>query len=90
MSNKNPYTISFGKIPSKFLSRNSIIDSIVEALENDTPDEQAFKLTGIRGTGKTVTLTAIEQKFTDRQNWIVSDLRPDSDMMVSLVSQLYS
>lgn len=90
MKSNNPYTISFGRIPSKYLSRTSIIDSITEALERDTPDEQAFKLTGIRGTGKTVTLTAIEQRFTGREDWIVTDLRPDSDMIVGLVSHLYS
>lgn len=43
MNNRNPYTISFGKVPTKYLSRASIIDSIVEALESDIPDEQAFK-----------------------------------------------
>ena len=90
MSNKNPYTISFGKIPLKYLSRTSVIDSISESLESDIPDEQAFKLTGIRGTGKTVTLTAIERKFINRPEWIVVDLRPDSDMLEKLVAQLYS
>lgn len=87
---KNPYTISFGKIPAKYLSRNSIIDSITEAFESEHPDEQAFKLTGIRGTGKTVTLTTIERIFTDRDGWIVVDLRPDSDMITKLVAKLYS
>lgn len=87
---KNPYTISFGKIPTQFISRSSIIDSITEALDNEAPDEQAFKLTGIRGTGKTVTLTAIERYFRDRENWVVIGLRPDTDIMVDLVSNLYS
>ncbi|MCR5652140.1 MAG: ATP-binding protein [Lachnospiraceae bacterium] len=90
MEKKNPYTISFGKIPARYLGRNSIIDSIVEAFESDEPDEQAFKLTGIRGTGKTVTLTAIERHFRDRKDWVVVNLAPDSDMIVKLVAELYS
>ncbi|MBO4457176.1 MAG: hypothetical protein J5802_05625 [Butyrivibrio sp.] len=90
MAKKNPYTISFGKIPTQFINRNSIIDSITEALDSDVPDEQAFKLTGIRGTGKTVTLTAIERYFRERKDWIVIGLRPDSDVMSDLVSNLYS
>ena len=90
MASKNPYTVSFGKIPVKYLSRRSIVDSITEALESDIPDEQAFKLTGIRGTGKTVTLTKIERYFSDNNDWIVIDLRSDTDMLEKLVAELYS
>ncbi len=90
MSNKNPYTISFGKIPTQYISRSSIIDSITEALDRDEPDEQAFKLTGIRGTGKTVTLTAIERYFREEENWIVIGLRADTDILTDLISNLYS
>ncbi|MBR3514765.1 MAG: ATP-binding protein, partial [Lachnospiraceae bacterium] len=90
MTGKNPYTISFGKVPTKYLSRRSIVDSIIEEFESDTPDEQIFKLTGIRGTGKTVTLTKIEQHFMEQEGWIVVDLRPDADMDEKLVAELYS
>lgn len=90
MASKNPYTVSFGKIPVKYLSRRSIVDSITEALESDIPDEQAFKLTGIRGTGKTVTLKKIERYFSDKNDWIVIDLRSDTDMLEKLVAELYS
>ena len=87
---RNPYTISFGKIPVKYLSRRSIIDSIIDAFECDDPDEQVYKLTGIRGTGKTVTLTAIERYFSEKEDWIVVNLRSDSDMIEKLVAELYS
>ncbi len=40
MTGKNPYTISFGKVPTKYLSRRSIVDSIIEEFERDIPDEQ--------------------------------------------------
>ncbi len=88
MNNKNPYTISFGKIPNRFISRRILIDSIIEALNGD--DEQAFKLTGIRGTGKTVTLTAIEKELRKDDDWIVIGLRSDSDIIRELVAALYS
>ncbi len=90
MTTRNPYSISFGKIPAKFISRDSIIDSITAELDSDRPDEQAFKLTGIRGTGKTVTLTAIERYFRDSDEWIVIGVRPDADIMTDIVSNLYS
>lgn len=90
MNQKNPYTISFGKIPNKYLSRASIIDSIIESLESEEPDEQAFKLTGIRGTGKTVTLTSIERHFAEDPKWVVVGIRSDSNIISELVARLYS
>ena len=53
MSNKNPYTLSFGRIPNEYISRDVLISDILDSLHNDMVDDQAFKLTGIRGTGKT-------------------------------------
>ena len=35
MTGKNPYTISFGKVPTKYLSRRSIVNSIIEEFERD-------------------------------------------------------
>lgn len=90
MTARNPYTIGFGKIPTEYISRNTILDSITEALTGDVPDEQAFKLTGMRGTGKTVTLTAIEKRFRKDKDFIVLDLNCGGDLLTDLVSLLYS
>ena len=60
---KNPYAITFGRIPNQYISRDILIDTIIETLVSDIVEEQAFKLTGVRGAGKTVTLTAIEKKL---------------------------
>lgn len=90
MAVKNPYTISFGKIPNKYVSRTAVIDGIIEEFDSDRPDEQVYKLTGIRGTGKTVTLTAIEQYFRDEEDWIVIDIPSRADITTELVARLYS
>lgn len=87
---RNPYAISFGRIPSQYISRSIMIDEIVETFRSDVIEEQAFKLTGVRGTGKTVTLTAIENELRDDKDWIVVDLKSNSDIMVDLVSDLYT
>lgn len=86
----NPYAISFGRIPTKYINRSMMIDDIIDALTSDVITEQAFKITGIRGMGKTVTLTAIEKELRDIDDWIVVDLRPDSDILNDLVANLYS
>ncbi len=68
MTERNPYAISFGRVPTQYISRNLLIDDIVDTLNSDIVEEQAFKLTGIRGTGKTVTLTAIEKQIKEYNN----------------------
>lgn len=90
MAQRNPYTIGFGKIPTEFISRRSVIDSITESLTSDQSDEQAFKITGIRGTGKTVTLTALEKRFRNDKDFIVLDLNCTDDILKDLAAELYS
>ena len=90
MSIRNPYVISFGRIPTQYINRSLIIDSIVETLESEVIEEQAFKLTGIRGTGKTVTLTAIEKKIREDEDWIVVGVKSNADITEDLISNLYS
>lgn len=90
MPERNPYAIGFGRIPNQYISRSLLIDEIIDTLNSDTVDEQAFKLTGIRGTGKTVTMTAIERKLNADENWIVIDLRSNGDITNDLLADLYS
>lgn len=90
MNHKNPYAISFGRIPKQYIRRDMIIGDILDEMESDEAGEQAFKLTGIRGTGKTVTLTAIEKELKGEHDWIVIDLKPGSDITKDLIANLYS
>jgi len=90
MTLKNPYAISFGRIPKQYISRTMVVDSILEALESDTYTEQAFKLTGIRGTGKTVTLTDIQKRIKENSDWIVVDIRSNGNILEDIIASLYS
>lgn len=90
MRKRCPYVINFGRMPNQYIERTLLIDDIIETLNSDIVEEQAFKITGIRGTGKTVMLTAIEKEFVDDDKWIVIDLKPDSDITKELVAKLYT
>ena len=90
MDKRNPYAITFGRIPNRFIGRDVLIDDIIETLESDIVEGQAFKITGIRGTGKTVTLTAIEKTLRQNDQWIIVDLRPGGNLIDDLVSALYA
>ena len=87
--NKNPFAINFGKLPIQYIDRAIIIDEIVEELDSDEAQNQCFMLTGTRGTGKTVTMTAIERRLEDDEDWIIVRLNPTRNMLSSLVAKLY-
>ena len=90
MTERNPYAISFGRIPHQYINRDILIESLIDSLNSDIVSEQAFKITGIRGTGKTVTLTAIERELRRDDKWIVIDLKSNADITKDLVGDLYS
>lgn len=90
MNKRNPFALNFGKIPSKYISRDILISEIVDLCTEDNAQESAFKLTGIRGTGKTVTLTAIERIIKENDDWIVIDLKSNGEITRDLIANLYS
>lgn len=90
MKERNPYVINFGRMPNQYIERNLLIEDILDSLNSDLVEEQAFKITGIRGTGKTVMLTAIEKKLREDDSWIIADLKPDSAITNELVANLYT
>ncbi len=87
---ENPYTVGFGRIPEHYISRDTVIDEIINSFNSDIVKEQAYKLTGIRGTGKTVTLTAIEKKLREDKRWVVIGVRPEANIIEELVAEIYN
>ena len=86
---QNPFSISFGKKPHQYIERELIVDEILGELQSDIIQNQCFMLTGVRGSGKTVTMTAIEQELSNDKKWIVIGLNSERDMLKSLVAKLY-
>ena len=89
MSGKNPFTLNFGKVPRQYIDREILVDEICEELTSEEIQNQCFMLSGTRGSGKTVTMTAIERRFSDDEDWIIVRLNPNRDMISSLVAKLY-
>lgn len=86
---KNPFTIGFGRVPGQYISRNIVIDEIFEELTADDLANPCFMLTGTRGSGKTVTMTAIEKKIEELPDWIIIRLNSDRNMLEGLAAKLY-
>lgn len=86
----NPFTLSFGKKPLQYVSRIAQTQKIVETFNDTEVTEQIFMITGVRGSGKTVTMTAIASELRAMDEWVVVELNPTRDLLQSLAAKLYS
>lgn len=85
----NPFSPNFGKEPYRLISRNSQIEEITDTFESDTPSSNLFIITGVRGSGKTVTMVSVLNKIRSEKDWITISLNPNRDLLTSLAAGLY-
>lgn len=83
---KDPYTLVFGREPSQVIPRASTITEIAETLDEQIPSQQVRLITGARGSGKTVLMTEVSARLRRRDNWVVVELNPERDMLLSLAA----
>lgn len=87
VKNVNPFDITFGKLPTKFIERPEIQEEILTSLYSGK--QTIYILTGARGSGKTVALTTIANEIKKESNWIIIDLNPLEDLLEQLAASLY-
>lgn len=87
---ENPFTLSFGNRPYRYVSRENDKNELAEKLMAKTPVARCFIISGVRGSGKTVMLTSLSSMFAKLDDWVVIDLNPDDDMREGLAAKLYS
>lgn len=80
----NPFTLSFGKRPMQHISRIAQTNYVIDNFRADTPSNQIFMITGVRGAGKTVMMTNIAAEMRKDREWIVLELNPTRDLLQSL------
>ena len=62
----------------------------MENFNRETPSNQIYMITGVRGSGKTVMMTSIANELRGTDEWIVVELNPTRDLLQSLAAKLYS
>ena len=91
---KNPYALVFGREPSQVIPRASTITEIVETFDEQALSQQVYQqvylITGVRGSGKTVLMTEVSARLRQRDDWVVVELNPERDMLLSLAANLSS
>ncbi|MDC7278416.1 ATP-binding protein [Butyrivibrio fibrisolvens] len=88
MKKNNPFTLTFGKQPGEYIYRYENTDTIVSTFEADNPISQAYLIEGVRGSGKTVLMTAIANIFSERDEWVVVDLNSTQDLITDFAQRL--
>ncbi len=86
--NSNPFTVIFGVEPKSFIPRTAEYSKIVSEFQSDYPTTSAYVITGVRGCGKTVLMTSLQNYFSKKDDWFVLRLNPDLDLFASAISQL--
>ena len=86
---KNPFTTTFSKLPEYTYIATSKTDEILENFSYDLPSESVYKITGVRGSGKTVILAKIEETLREQAGWIVIDLNPTRDVLGQIAALLH-
>ena len=85
---QNPFTLTFSKVPEYTYIPTEQTDEILSGLAS----EHVFRITGVRGSGKTVMLARIEQVLRSEEKreegWLVFDLNPTRDMLLQTASML--
>ncbi|MCQ2742592.1 MAG: KAP family NTPase [Bacilli bacterium] len=89
MISSNPFSMTFGIEPNNYISRKTIQDKIVEEFTADSPSNFVYLLSGVRGSGKTVLLSNLSEKFSSFSNFIVVDPFNKANILESIASQLY-
>ena len=89
---QNPFTTTFSKIPdNSYISTEQEVE-IIDNFNYDNPSESVYKITGVRGSGKTVMLAKVEEEIASEENkdkgWYVYRLSPSRDMLMQLASYM--
>lgn len=90
---QNPFTTTFSKAPEYTYINTHKTDEILENFSYDNPSESVYKITGVRGSGKTVILAKVEEELRSEENrkngWLVLDLNPTRDMLGQIAAMLH-
>lgn len=90
---QNPFTTTFSKAPEYTYIATDKTDEILENFSYENPSESVYKITGVRGSGKTVILAKIEEELRNESNkkngWLVFDLNPTRDMLSQIAAMLH-
>lgn len=93
MNKQNPFSTTFSKVPEYTYILTEEPGEILENFSYSSPSEAVYKITGLRGSGKTVIMGEVCEKMRSQDNkdrgWLVYTLNPARDMLSQFAAALY-
>ena len=84
---QNPFTTTFSKTPEQTYITTDQPNEILNNFSYDNPSESVYKITGVRGSGKTVILAKVEAELR-KAGWVVLDINPARDTLQQIAAIL--
>lgn len=81
MKKDNPFTLTFGKQPNRYIDRYENMDDIISTFEADNPISQTYLISGIRRSGKTVLMTSAANQLKQSDDWVIVDLNATQPLL---------
>ena len=88
MKENNPFTLTFGRQPLKYISRDKESTDIISGFTAEPPVFQTCLISGIRGSGKTVLMTSVAKELDKTGSWITVDLNSAVDLLDDFAMRL--
>lgn len=85
---ENPFTLAFGNTPYVEIDRSHVDFDIVADFTGEHSVSNAYMITGVRGSGKTVYMTNICRKLRQDKNWVVIEVSPEEDIIRQIAYKL--
>lgn len=84
----NPFTLTFGKLPTEYIVRHENIGEIKDAFNDNPARCQTYLIRGVRGSGKTVLMTAIAKELCEDNQWVGVDLNSTTNLIDEFANRL--
>ncbi|MDO5155571.1 MAG: ATP-binding protein [Eubacteriales bacterium] len=84
----NPFTLTFGKKPTEYIIRRENIEEIESNFLENPARCQTYLIRGVRGSGKTVLMTAIAKEIAEQSDWVCVDLNSSQNLLDDLSYRL--
>ncbi|WP_407398488.1 ATP-binding protein [Treponema sp.] len=84
----NPFTLTFGRQPGKFINRYEDMANIINTFTSENSISQTYLISGVRGCGKTVLMTSVVKELCATTDWISADLNSTQDLLEDFANRL--
>ena len=85
----NPFTVDFGREPQEMIPRTRMMRELIDSFTAEQPASHVYIVTGVRGSGKTVFMTAACKALRQEKDWTIVELNPERDLLQSLAAKLH-